>query len=186
MDPNKELYDKSKRVTFGDTCGTPPLKLLPDKVTTLEFSKTFDMSPLIELPPVRAAVSIEKETPEAHCPDTFLKESDNQAHSSSSSSSVRARFENMIREAQDTVCTALEAADGRANFKEDVWSRPGGGGGINRVLQDSAIWEKAGVNVSVVYGVMPSEAYRTAKATAFPDQKPGPIPFFAARIRAID
>ncbi|MED6205353.1 hypothetical protein PIB30_016730 [Stylosanthes scabra] len=131
------------------------------------------------------AVSIQKETPETERPDTFLRESDDLAHSSSSSSSVRARFEKMIREAQDTVCTALEAADGGAKFKEDVWSRPGGGGGISRVLQDGAVWEKAGVNVSVVYGVMPPEAYRAAKAAASPDQKPGPIPFFAAGISSV-
>ncbi|MED6106302.1 hypothetical protein PIB30_003712 [Stylosanthes scabra] len=135
-----------------------------------------------------AAVSIQKETPETERPDTFLRESDDLAHSSSSSSSsssVRARFEKMIREAQDTVCTALEAADGGAKFKEDVWSRPGGGGGISRVLQDGAVWEKAGVNVSVVYGVMPPEAYRAAKAAASPDQKPGPVPFFAAGISSV-
>ncbi|XP_020963547.1 oxygen-dependent coproporphyrinogen-III oxidase, chloroplastic-like [Arachis ipaensis] len=107
------------------------------------------------------------------------------AHSSSSSSSVRARFEKIIREAQDPVCTALEAADGGANFKEDVWSRPGGGGGISRVLQDGAIWEKAGVNVSIVYGIMLPEAYRAAKAAASPNQKPGPIPFFAAGISSV-
>ncbi|XP_052110403.1 oxygen-dependent coproporphyrinogen-III oxidase, chloroplastic-like [Arachis duranensis] len=107
------------------------------------------------------------------------------AHYSSSSSSVRARFEKMIREAQDPVCTALDAADGWANFKEDVWSRPGGGGGISRVLQDKAIWKKAGVNVSVIYGIMPPEAYRAAKAAASPDQKPGPIPFFTAGISSV-
>jgi len=90
----------------------------------------------------------------------------------------------MIREAQDTVCTALEAADGGAQFKEDVWSRPGGGGGISRVLQDGAVWEKAGVNVSVVYGVMPPDAYRAAKG-APTDQKPGPVPFFAAGISSV-
>ncbi|ESW14540.1 hypothetical protein PHAVU_008G289900 [Phaseolus vulgaris] len=129
---------------------------------------------------VRATVSIEKETPEAERPDTFLRGVD-EAHSSSS---VRARFEKMIREAQDTVCTALEAADGGAQFKEDVWSRPGGGGGISRVLQDGAVWEKAGVNVSVVYGVMPPDAYRAAKG-APTDQKPGPVPFFAAGISSV-
>ncbi|KAL9316853.1 hypothetical protein ACSQ67_017854 [Phaseolus vulgaris] len=129
---------------------------------------------------VRATVSIEKETPEAERPDTFLRGVD-EAHSSSS---VRARFEKMIREAQDTVCAALEAADGGAQFKEDVWSRPGGGGGISRVLQDGAVWEKAGVNVSVVYGVMPPDAYRAAKG-APSDQKPGPVPFFAAGISSV-
>ncbi|XP_057720005.1 coproporphyrinogen-III oxidase 2, chloroplastic-like [Arachis stenosperma] len=108
------------------------------------------------------------------------------AHSSSSSFSVRARFEKIIREAQDPICIALKATDGGANFKEDVWSRPGGGGGISRVLQDGAIWEKAGVNVSVVYGIMPPEAYHAAKAAASPYQKSGPISFFAAGIISID
>ncbi|XP_027369124.1 oxygen-dependent coproporphyrinogen-III oxidase, chloroplastic [Abrus precatorius] len=132
---------------------------------------------------VRATVSIEKETPEAERPETFLRGVD-EAHSGSS---VRARFEKMIREAQDSVCNAIEAADGGDQFKEDVWSRPGGGGGISRVLQDGAVWEKAGVNVSVVYGVMPPDAYRAAKAAAAisPDQKPGPVPFFAAGISSV-
>lgn len=129
---------------------------------------------------VRATVSIEKETPEAERPETFLRGVDE----AQSSSSVRARFEKMIREAQDSVCSALEAADGGAQFKEDVWSRPGGGGGISRVLQDGAVWEKAGVNVSVVYGVMPPDAYRAAKG-APTDQKPGPVPFFAAGISSV-
>lgn len=90
----------------------------------------------------------------------------------------------MIRDAQDRVCEAIEAADGGGKFKEDVWSRPGGGGGISRVLQDGAVWEKAGVNVSVVYGVMPPEAYRAAKGVAS-DHKPGPVPFFAAGISSV-
>ncbi len=91
----------------------------------------------------------------------------------------------MIREAQDSVCEAIEGVDGGgAKFKEDVWSRPGGGGGISRVLQDGAVWEKAGVNVSVVYGVMPPEAYRAATASA--QQKPGPVPFFAAGISSVN
>ncbi|KAH9673808.1 Coproporphyrinogen-III oxidase 1 [Citrus sinensis] len=133
---------------------------------------------------IRAAVSIEKETPETERPPTFLRESDDKESSSSSASSVRARFEKMIRDAQDSVCQAIEKTDGGGKFKEDVWSRPGGGGGISRVLQDGAIWEKAGVNVSVVYGVMPPEAYRAAKAAAS-DEKPGPIPFFAAGISSV-
>lgn len=126
---------------------------------------------------------IEKEVPEAERPSTFLREADENA--SSSSDSIRARFEKMIREAQDSVCNAIEQADGGGKFKEDVWSRPGGGGGISRVLQDGAVWEKAGVNVSVVYGVMPPEAYRAAKPTENGNVKPGPIPFFAAGISSV-
>lgn len=126
---------------------------------------------------------IEKEKPEAQKPPTFLREAD--GSSSSSTNSVRARFEQMIRDAQDSVCAAIETVDGGGKFKEDVWSRPGGGGGISRVLQDGAVWEKAGVNVSVVYGVMPPEAYRAAKPTENGDVKPGPVPFFAAGISSV-
>ncbi|KAK6118550.1 hypothetical protein DH2020_047706 [Rehmannia glutinosa] len=126
---------------------------------------------------------IEKETPEEHKPPTFLRETDE--NTSNSADSVRARFEKMIREAQDSVCSAIEAVDGGAQFKEDVWSRPGGGGGISRVLQDGAVWEKAGVNVSVVYGVMPPDAYRAAKPTENGNVKPGPVPFFAAGISSV-
>ncbi|KAL5101020.1 hypothetical protein RYX36_005347 [Vicia faba] len=129
---------------------------------------------------VKATV-IEKETPEAERPDTFLRGGDGDG----GVSSVRVRFEKMIREAQDSVCNAIEAADGGGKFREDVWSRPGGGGGISRVLQDGDVWEKAGVNVSVVYGQMPPDAYRAAKGAASTDQKPGPIPFFAAGISSV-
>nr|GMD98635.1 oxygen-dependent coproporphyrinogen-III oxidase, chloroplastic [Ipomoea batatas] len=134
---------------------------------------------------------IEKETAESHRPDTFLRDSDNGSFSGAGneSNSVRARFEKMIREVQDSVCSALEAADGEGKFKEDVWSRPGGGGGISRVLQDGAVFEKAGVNVSVVYGNMPPEAYRAAKPSGSAadngNVKAGHVPFFAAGISSV-
>ncbi|CAN4125236.1 unnamed protein product [Withania somnifera] len=132
---------------------------------------------------------IEKETPETQRPHTFLRESDEHSSgvesSSSKSNSVRARFEKMIREVQDSVCDALEEVDGEGKFKEDVWSRPGGGGGISRVLQDGNVFEKAGVNVSVVYGVMPPEAYRAARPVDNGNVKPGSIPFFAAGVSSV-
>lgn len=89
---------------------------------------------------LRCSVSIEKEVPETERPFTFLRDSDGD-DTQSSSSSVRARFETMIRVAQDKVCEAIEAVEGGPKFKEDVWSRPGGGGGISRVLQDGNVWE---------------------------------------------
>ncbi|KAG8043442.1 hypothetical protein GUJ93_ZPchr0458g22855 [Zizania palustris] len=136
---------------------------------------------------VRASVAIEKETPESEPPPTFLREDG----SGAGSGSVRERFETMIRRVQGEVCAALEEADGSGKqFVEDVWSRPGGGGGISRVLQDGRVFEKAGVNVSVVYGVMPPDAYRAAKGAAgkngaAEDQKAGPVPFFAAGISSV-
>jgi coproporphyrinogen III oxidase len=136
---------------------------------------------------VCASVAIEKEIPESEPPPTFLREDERGA----GSGSVRGRFEAMIRRVQGEVCAALEEADGSgARFVENVWSRPGGGGGISRVLQDGRVFEKAGVNVSVVYGVMPPDAYRAAKGEAGKNgaadgQKAGPVPFFAAGISSV-
>ncbi|PPD94494.1 hypothetical protein GOBAR_DD08487 [Gossypium barbadense] len=126
-----------------------------------------------------SAVSIEKETVISERPHTFLRQTDGEDNGS-----IRSRFQSMILEMQESVCGALEALDGAGKFKEDAWTRPGGGGGISRVLQDGAVFEKAGVNISVVYGVMPPEAYRAAKASAA-GQKSGPVPFFAAGISSI-
>lgn len=47
------------------------------------------------------------------------------------------------------------------------------------------MWEKAGVNVSVVYGEMPPEAYRAATGDANKPAKAGNIPFFAAGISSV-
>ncbi len=60
-----------------------------------------------------------------------------------------------VAELQDRICRALEAVDGQAQFQEDRWERPGGGGGRTRVLEDGAVFEKGGVNVSCVFGEVP-------------------------------
>lgn len=56
---------------------------------------------------------------------------------------------------QTELCAALEELDGSARFSLDAWRRPGGGGGVSRVLERGAILEKAGVNVSDVQGPLP-------------------------------
>ncbi len=53
---------------------------------------------------------------------------------------------------QDTICHALEQVDGKASFVEDKWEREGGGGGRTRVIANGNVFEKGGVNTSVVYG----------------------------------
>lgn len=57
-----------------------------------------------------------------------------------------------IENLQDRICAALEAADGRAVFQEDKWQREGGGGGRTRVINNGEVFEKGGVNSSVVHG----------------------------------
>ena len=53
---------------------------------------------------------------------------------------------------QDRITSALEAADGVARFREDAWTRSGGGGGRTRVIADGGVFEKGGVNFSDVHG----------------------------------
>lgn len=69
--------------------------------------------------------------------------------------SLRSRAAAYVRSLQDQICAALESIDGEATFREDLWEREGGGGGITRVLEGGAIFEKAGVNTSEVFGAVP-------------------------------
>lgn len=57
-----------------------------------------------------------------------------------------------IHSLQDRICTALEQEDGGAKFFEDKWERPEGGGGKTRVIANGNVFEKGGVNTSVVFG----------------------------------
>lgn len=62
-----------------------------------------------------------------------------------------------FQDLQDRLCTALEQLDGQATFRQDVWERPGGGGGRSRVLSNGGVFEKAGVNFSEVFGQFSEE-----------------------------
>jgi coproporphyrinogen III oxidase len=57
-----------------------------------------------------------------------------------------------IHDLQNKICRALEDADGKAKFLEDEWQRPEGGGGKTKVIADGNVFEKGGVNTSVVFG----------------------------------
>ena len=60
---------------------------------------------------------------------------------------------------QNNICDALSAEDGRATFATDEWQRLEGGGGRTRVLNEGAVFEKAGVNFSHVQGAgLPASA----------------------------
>jgi coproporphyrinogen III oxidase len=64
------------------------------------------------------------------------------------------RFFAFIRRLQNDICEALEAFEQTEKFIEDRWEREAGGGGWSRVLKGST-FEKAGVNVSEVFGPVP-------------------------------
>jgi coproporphyrinogen III oxidase len=67
----------------------------------------------------------------------------------------RSEIEAGFRQVQDDLVAALEACDGSGRFGSDEWSRPGGGGGLTRILTGSRHLEKAAVNFSAVHGETP-------------------------------
>ncbi len=68
-----------------------------------------------------------------------------------------------LRGLQDRICAALEDTDGKARFKEDLWERPGGGGGRTRIIGQGNILEKGGVGFSAVYGETPEKILHALK-----------------------
>lgn len=76
---------------------------------------------------------------------------------------MRLRMEAFIKENQKKIVEAIEQVDGQ-KFRADSWERPHGGGGISCVLQDGNVFEKAGVNTSVVYGTLPRPAIQRMRA----------------------
>ena len=61
---------------------------------------------------------------------------------------------------QESICSDLESLDGRAIFEIDRWTKEdGSGSGITSVICDGNIFEKGGVNFSIVQGnKMPKSA----------------------------
>jgi len=59
---------------------------------------------------------------------------------------------------QQNIVSRLEAFDGMP-FRADSWDRPGGGGGLTRVIEEGHLFERGGVNFSHVTGdAMPASA----------------------------
>lgn len=68
---------------------------------------------------------------------------------------MKTQFYTYICELQDRITQSLEKIDGQAHFQEDLWDRPEGGGGRTRIIENGAIFEKGGVNISGVHGELP-------------------------------
>lgn len=65
---------------------------------------------------------------------------------------MKEQFEKYIAGLQNTICQAIEKIDGKEKFREDVWQRDAGGGGVTRVIANGTVFEKGGVNRSAVFG----------------------------------
>lgn len=68
---------------------------------------------------------------------------------------MKNKFYTYIQNLQDQICKGLEAVEGQAKFREDIWERPEGGGGRTRVIENGQVFEKGGVNISAVHGKLP-------------------------------
>lgn len=68
---------------------------------------------------------------------------------------MKEKFYQYIQQLQDTITSKLEEIDGTAKFRQDIWERPEGGGGRTRVIENGAVFEKGGVNISAVHGALP-------------------------------
>ena len=90
---------------------------------------------------------------------------------------MKDQFYQYIKDLQDRICTELERVDGRATFKQDLWERPEGGGGRTRVIQDGAVFEKGGVNISAVHGALPKAMQAYFKV--------GEVDFFACGLSLV-
>lgn len=68
---------------------------------------------------------------------------------------IKNSFTQFIHRLQNAICGELEEIDGKARFQEDIWQREGGGGGKTRMIRGGTVFEKGGVNTSVVHGKLP-------------------------------
>ena len=65
---------------------------------------------------------------------------------------IREKWIAFIEGLQDEICASLQNADGKGLFMEDKWERSEGGGGKTRIMTNGNVFEKGGVNISVVFG----------------------------------
>jgi len=77
---------------------------------------------------------------------------------------VRDRVASLMEELHDETTRFFTQLDRGGEFRQDGWARPGGGGGVARVLEGGHTFEKAGMNRSTVHGVLPAAVAHRAGA----------------------
>jgi len=91
-----------------------------------------------------------------------------------------------LQNLQDSICRALEQADGKAEFREEQWSREEGGGGRSRVMENGAVIEKGGVMFSAVSGKAPDFLFKErAHSDSAQAGNPEGLTFFATGVSIV-
>lgn len=104
-----------------------------------------------------------------------------------SSLPMRERIESLVRLKQREITEGLEAID-TVKFITDAWVRDNdGGGGQSMVIQDGQTFEKGGVNISVVHGVLPPQAISSMRAhhSNLKPSENGSVNFFACGLSLV-
>ena len=95
-------------------------------------------------------------------------------------------MESFIQSQQKEIVQTLEKLGPARKFRVDTWSRPNGGGGISCVLQDGEVFDKAGVNTSIVYGTLPRPAIEKMRVNHKAlDPDVDSLEFFAAGLSCV-
>lgn len=89
-----------------------------------------------------------------------------------------------LKTLQDNICSALEAEDGLAKFKEENWTREEGGGGRSRVIENGNVIEKGGVMFSAVSGKTPDFLFKE-KEHSVSNQTQQESTFFATGVSIV-
>lgn len=75
------------------------------------------------------------------------------------------KFNQYIESLQNSITREIEILEQDTPFTEELWERPGGGGGRTRIIQNGNIFEKGGVSTSHVHGKLPESMQKKLKVS---------------------
>jgi coproporphyrinogen III oxidase len=78
------------------------------------------------------------------------------------------KMSDFVTNLQNEIVIALEVLEGEGSFHRDAWTREEGGFGTSCVLQKGKVFEKAGVNVSIIKSVAPPSMIQQMRASRIP------------------
>jgi coproporphyrinogen III oxidase len=97
----------------------------------------------------------------------------------------RAQISDWLKQLQDSICSALEAADGKSKFEEENWMREEGGGGRTRIIRDGNVIEKGGVLFSAVEGNAPDFLFKEQQHSVARKEQNSNPQFFATGVSIV-
>ncbi|KAI8920554.1 Coproporphyrinogen III oxidase [Entophlyctis helioformis] len=100
---------------------------------------------------------------------------------------ISTRMETLVKKIQSDMVAALEEVEGPdgARFLHDSWERKEGGYGTSCVLQDGKVFEKAGVNVSIIASPAPKAMLAQMRARKDSLKADGDLKMFVAGVSMV-